>query len=561
MSPAQEYRIRIHPGEGGSIPHFPGKPMTAGDSLRVYRVMGDLVGELRGEGYLAASVDSMRFDSLDVDAWVYTGPRFQWGSLSMDSIGLKVLRRAGVSRKAFSGRPVRYSRLAAAQEKLLGWYEDHGYPFAGLCIDDIRINGDEISGEMKVDTNARFRIDTLHVRGEVKIDHRYVERLCGIRPGDVYREDRIAAIGSRIRECPFLEEIKPAEMEFFRGSVDVYTYVRKSRANQFTGIAGFFPDHKQTGKLFVTGDLHLFLVNSFGKGESFRFAWKALQPLSQEMEVNIAWPYVFSSMVGVGFDFALLKQDTSWINVNPVVDLKFFLSGGNYFNAFYDYFHSSLISTAGLENIPSLPSHADVSSSLYGLGIRYRDLDYLFNPSRGWDIRASLGIGTRKIRRNPSLPESIYEGIDLSGTKVRGWAEIAYYQNLGGRFCMHLATRSGFVQSENLFENELFRLGGIHSLRGAEENSIFASAYGLGTLEARFLFERNSNFFLFFDGGYYENSTAEEFLTDFPFGFGTGLNLSTRAGIFSLVYAVGKQFDNPLNIGNAKIHFGYLNRF
>jgi len=44
-------------------------------------------------------------------------------------------------------------------------------------------------------------------------------------------------------------------------------------------------------------------------------------------------------------------------------------------------------------------------------------------------------------------------------------------------------------------------------------------------------------------------------------GFGAGMNLQTRAGIFTIIYAMGRQFDNPVNIGNAKMHFGYISRF
>ncbi len=561
LCPAQDYSIMLHPLDDERIRGVPSDLLHATDSLQVYRVLKGVLGDLRGEGYLAASVDSLAFDSLDVAAWVYRGPVFDWGRLALDSIDGRILRRAGVRRSAFSGKPVKSAKLANAQSRLLSWYENNGYPFAAIHINNMQIAGEEISGSLEVRTGDLFLIDTLYVRGEIRLDHRYIENLCGIEPGDVYRESRIAGIGDRIRETPFIDEIKPAELEFYRGSVDVYTYLQKARANQFNGIIGVFPNHEQTGKLFVTGDLHLYLVNSFGRGESFRFAWKALQPLTQELNLTLEWPYVFSSMVGVGVDFSLLKQDTSWFTVNPVVDLKFFLGGNNYFNAFYDYFNSSLISTAGMENIPSLPSHADVSSSLYGLGIRYRTLDYLFNPGKGWDITARAGIGTHRIRRNPFLPDAVYESIDLTSTKIRGWTSIEYYQSLGGRFCLRLGNRTGYIRSGNLFENELFRLGGIHTLRGVDENSIFASFYSLGTLEPRFRFERNSNFFLFLDGGYYEKDAGGEFTSDFPFGFGAGVNLSTRAGIFSLVYAVGRQFDNPVNIGRAKIHFGYLNRF
>jgi outer membrane protein assembly factor BamA len=214
-----------------------------------------------------------------------------------------------------------------------------------------------------------------------------------------------------------------------------------------------------------------------------------------------------------------------------------------------------------MENISRLPAHADLTSHLYGLGFQYRDLDYLYNPRKGWDIHGRLGIGTRTIRQNPGLPEELYDSLDLSSTKIRGWATLSFYQSLGNRISIHLRNQTAYLHTENLFENELFRLGGIHTLRGVDEHSIYASFYSLGTLEARYIFEQNSNFFLFADGGYYEKSIPEDYESDTPFGFGGGVNLSTRAGIFSLVYAIGKQFGNPINIGKAKIHFGYLNRF
>jgi len=557
---SQEYRIRINPVDNELVREIPAS-RTAADSMQVYRVLGNILADLRGEGYLAASVDSLMFDSPDVEAWMFTGPRFEWGRLIMDSIDNRVLRKANIRPKSFSGRPVKYSKLAAAQEKILEWYENNGYPFAGIKINNLHIPGKEISGELIIETNNLFVIDTLHIKGDARISRKYIENLTGIEAGDFYRENRIGKISERIRETAFLEEIKPAELEFFDGKTDVYTYLRKSQANQFNGIIGVFPNSEQTGKLFLTGDLHLYLINSFGKGESIRFAWKSLQPLSQELDLSLSWPYVFSSMIGAGVDFSLMKQDTSWLTVNPLIDLRFFLGGNNYFHVYYDYFNSSLISTSGFENINSLPPWADVSGVLYGLGIQYRNLDYLYNPGRGWDIHASLGIGTRKIRKNPAFPDKVYDQVNMSSTKIKGSSDIGYHLPLAAKFSIYLASRTGYLYNRDLFENELFRLGGIHTLRGVDENSIFASFYSLGTIETRYRFEQNSAFFLFLDGGYYEKDLPDDFTSDFPFGFGMGMNLATRAGIFSLVYALGKQFDNPVNIGRAKIHFGYLNRF
>jgi outer membrane protein assembly factor BamA len=506
-------------------------------------------------------VDSVIFDSLDVSAFVFAGPRFEWGKLSLDSIDRRLLRKAGIRPRVFSGKPLRASKLASVQKKILEVHENNGYPFASTYLSQLQMDGPVVSGFLQVEDHGRFLIDTFHIKGEARISQGYLEKITSVEAGDIYREDRIRNISNRIRESTFLEEVRPYELEYFEGKVDVYTYLKKTRANQFNGIVGILPNNAQTGKLLVTGDLHLSLVNPFGRGGQYYVAWRSLQPLSQELDLRISLPYLFGSSIGTGVDFALFKQDTSYLSVNPVLDLRFFMGGTNYFHAFLDYFSSSLISTWGFENAVVLPPYADVTSSLYGLGIQFNNLDYFFNPLQGWEISARIGIGSKKIRRNPALPDPVYESVRETSTQLKGTADIRFFQSLGGRFTLHVASRTGYIRNENLFANELFRLGGIRHLRGVDENSIFASFYSLGTLETRFLFERNSSVFLFVDGGYYEAPGEEKLVADFPFGFGAGVNMQTRAGIFSLNYALGKQFDNPINIGNAKIHIGYINRF
>jgi hypothetical protein len=50
-------------------------------------------------------------------------------------------------------------------------------------------------------------------------------------------------------------------------------------------------------------------------------------------------------------------------------------------------------------------------------------------------------------------------------------------------------------------------------------------------------------------------------LTDKPYGFGAGFNFESAAGIFSIYYAIGKEFNNPIDFNKAKVHFGYVNYF
>jgi len=58
-----------------------------------------------------------------------------------------------------------------------------------------------------------------------------------------------------------------------------------------------------------------------------------------------------------------------------------------------------------------------------------------------------------------------------------------------------------------------------------------------------------------------ENRSVENDLRDQPFGFGAGMTFETRAGIFGISYALGRQLNNPIDFRTGKIHFGYVSLF
>ena len=98
-------------------------------------------------------------------------------------------------------------------------------------------------------------------------------------------------------------------------------------------------------------------------------------------------------------------------------------------------------------------------------------------------------------------------------------------------------------------------------LRGFNEESILASVYSVGSLEYRYLVGVNSFLFTFVDGGWAKNDVPGYALNSFYLGIGAGLAFETKAGIFNMSYAVGKQGNNPFEFSQAKIHLGYVNFF
>ena len=68
-----------------------------------------------------------------------------------------------------------------------------------------------------------------------------------------------------------------------------------------------------------------------------------------------------------------------------------------------------------------------------------------------------------------------------------------------------LFLKLGAIFNAHIFQNEMFRLGGLTTIRGFNEESIFASSYGIGTVEYRYLYEKNANIRLFSDIGLIKN--------------------------------------------------------
>lgn len=116
------------------------------------------------------------------------------------------------------------------------------------------------------------------------------------------------------------------------------------------------------------------------------------------------------------------------------------------------------------------------------------------------------------------------------------------------------------MANKNLFLNDLFRLGGLNSIRGFNENFFFAKRYVYANFEPRFYFDNYSYFLLFFDVAGMQGNTIRE-AVDYPISFGAGLSLETGEGAFNFIYALGKSSTQQLGFNFSKIHFGYTGRF
>jgi len=554
----RDYRVSFEVTDGTDLKRLLPSKTAVKDSLELTTYMGSLLSDLWRSGYIEASIDSSIVQGDELTVYLHAGKEYQWAAIYMDPADESILKEFSLRNKQWLKGKIDPHDLADLREEIITACENNGYPFASISLEDISIVNGGVSARLDLQKNQYYTIDSIIIKGNAKVRKKYLHKLIGIDKGDPYREDELLLISRRVEETGFLSEIKAFELEFYQDQVDLYTYLDRRKGNQFNGIVGFLPDHSKSDKLLVTGDVNLLLINSFGRGESMNLRWEKLEPLSQELHIRTTLPFLFNTSIGTGFNFDLIKQDTSYLTVNPVVNLHYYMDGMNYLRLYYDYSNSTVLNKSVS---PGLPLHADMKTSMYGLGLLYRKLDYQYNPRRGISAVLNVGVGSRKLTDSQLINSQPEGQIMETSSRYKGEGMLSAFLPAGRSFTLLLRNRSGWIRSDEVYENEMFRLGGINSIRGIEENSVLASAYTLFTVEFRYLLEEHSNAYLFFDGGYYSKDGVNGRIEDSPAGFGAGISLGSRLGIFSINYALGSEFGNPVNIGSAKLHLGYISRF
>lgn len=521
----------------------------------IFNEVNKIYVSLINEGYIAANVDSIIPDSQTYKAYIYAGKKYKWVNLRYAKKDQGVINKIGYNERFFSNRAFRFNELSKFMEKVIVYYENNGYPFVSAKLDSLEFNESVVKAVLKVDKNLFIKLDSLVTEGTGKVSQKFLLRYLGIKNGMPYNAEVFSGVSRKIRQLPFLIEKKPPIIQLTDKQNKLFLFLEKRNASQFDGIVGILPNNN--GKTVFTGDLKIKLVNNILKsGETFDINWRRLQTQTQDLKATMIYPYIGGLPIGVDYNIKIYKKDSTFLDVNNGFGLNYYFSGLNFIKVFYKQRNANLLSTAGLENITVLPEYADVITKAYGLGFFLEKLDYRFNPRKGIGLNLTGSVGNRQIRKNPKINDEAYSNIALKTSQYQLEGVMAGYVNPRKNHVIKFSTQFGSVFGNTIYKNELFRIGGLRTLRGFDEESIFASTYVIPTIEYRFLFEQNSNLFLFAEGAFYENHSVSSNYDDTPISVGAGINFETKAGIFNLSYAIGKQFGAGFDMRIGKIHAG-----
>ena len=352
----------------------------------------------------------------------------------------------------------------------------------------------------------------------------------------------------KVNNLPFLKLTKSPEVVFNDNNAQIYVYLEKLKANKFDGIIGFQPE-TETGRTQITGDVSLELLNALNQGEKIQLHWRRIRDGIQELDAAFRYPYVLKTSLGLGGEIEVYRRDSTFSSARLRAELAYLFTFDQSVSGFIENWTSNSLQS-------QFSANADVNITRYGSRLIIGKSDSRTNPlnAHHFDIEASAGFKT--IPSNDDITD------DIKGEQYVTEFDASFRRKLAGELGLAFLARGGkkWDNTSLLAGNELFRIGGLNSIRGFNEEQFFAEEYVMGGIELVYRLDRNTSVFGFFDQSWYQQNIDGK-IEDRPYGFGAGLNLGSKAGQFKLIYALGSQNDSPILFREAKLHFGFINLF
>lgn len=550
------------------------------DSLQVMEWLTEVREGYFDRGYIGFSVDSVFFKTDVVEVYAFLGRKY-----IIDEIVFSKDAEEFVSRKRRKpGSNLSEKSLTGLKNELLRNASSTGYPFAVVNFEALNLEDEEgrVKLRVNVEKNTLVYFSKVVLNEESPVRPSFVKSYLGIKKDGVFDSRIIEGAYGALDELPYLN-VSPKSSVYFEDNQGVLDlFIDKRNASSFDILLGLLPQTDLSTGLqtfTLTGNMNIEMYNQLERGEYFAIHYRSPGNTSQELKVNAVYPYLLNLPFGVESHFELFRRDSSFSDLKFSLAVSYLFRGVNNLRVYFESDVSNIltINRNQIVNSGRLPVNLDYNYRQYGVGLHLEDLDYRYNPRSGWLADATVGIGNRRIIRNPVILEIEEEGFDAAALydeiperilKLNVLTELAYYIPLGRVTTFLVRNRTG-LQIADIFntgrsnallvQNELFRIGGIYTLRGFDEDVYFSDMYSITTGELRLLTGRNSNLFAFGDYGFVSTLSSSQLTR--AYGFGAGMNAETKVGIFSISYGLGGAGDAGPDFRNGKIHFGYLALF
>jgi len=413
---------------------------------------------------------------------------------------------------------------------------NRGLPFVKLSLQHIeKMDAQNLKGNLLVDENSERYIDKVVVKGYELFPKNYIKHFLKIKKKQLFNLNAIKKKTERLNDLSFTRQARSPEVLFTQDSTTLYLYLEKTKSNTFDGFLGF-GTNETTSKLDFDGYLNLNLENNLNYGEQFKLIYKSDENEQKTFDANLTLPYLFGLPLGTELALNIFKKDSTFTTVNQDANIFYQINSKHRITSGINIVQSNNL----LDQQTSTIDIQDYSSTFFKTRYSYRKLtlhDILFPIDMFVDT--SLGFGNRSSNQK-----------DEQQTEIK--LTVSKILNLDDKNSFYIRALGNSLLSDSYFVNELFRFGGINSIRGFEENSVLATHYGLINLEYRYRLNSSIYIHTITDAAYFDNKLTDS--KEKLFGFGFGFGILTKAGLLKLNYANGKSENQKFKFSNSKIH-------
>lgn len=420
-------------------------------------------------------------------------------------------------------------------------YSEKGYVFNRVSSKYIGLDNGVPKVEIAVVTDAQRKINGFVVSGYEKVPKRFLKNLEKEYNGKIYDEKNLVSISEALQNHPYFQLEKPPQTLFTKDSTNIYLFLKKKKANSFDGVIGFGND--KTDKFTLNGTLDVNFRNVFNGFESLSLYWQRNADKGQTFNLNADVPYLFKSNVGLNLRTNIFRQDSTFATAKIYPALYYNINNRMKLGL-RGTFESSTVNTESYTN------GQDYTKK--GGGIWYE-----FTEPSGIE----LFLYKTKVRAAADLLKVSYDNLATSGNQNSYFLFAEHNFRLSGNHYLNAKGETAFLttKADNFAENEMLRFGGWNSLRGFNEESLYASQYYYGGLEYRYLIGNQAFFDVFGQYGSLKNTLAD--VRPQLYSFGAGFNFFLPVGLMSFQISSGNQSGEPIKFNDIKIHWGLLTRF
>lgn len=417
--------------------------------------------------------------------------------------------------------------------------EKKGYSLANLqLINQRKIENNLFSG-LQLKLNSKRNITDIVILGYDKFPAGIKKAISKKAKKATFNQDNLNQINDEFDKLQFVSQLKYPEILFTTDSTKIFVYLEKSKPNKFDGFIGFSNDDQS--KLTFNGYLDLQLQNILNSGEKFNLYWKNDGNQQTSFNLGTELPYLFKTPIGIKANLRIFKQDSTFQNTNTDLNLGYYFSYNT--KAYLGYQKTNSVDIQNTNSF-SLNDFTNTFLTTSFEHLTFSTTNFIF-PEKT-KVIAKFGSGNRTI-------------VTTKSNQFFAQLELSHHLELNPKNSIFIKNQSYYLQSNDYVINELYRFGGINSIRGFNENSLQANAFSGIMAEYRYLLAPNLYIHTITDYGYFQDKTNE--IENKLIGIGFGFGLFSKNGLFNLIYANGSTSDQAIKISNSIVHISFKTNF